>query len=321
MISTYPVVTHLPHPPGYGLRDHCLLSIAAATDSGVPPEQDLSINGIQAFVNDGESIQLMILDGAPMECMLPVVVRSLLNRPGVLRRIARAVVVFVLPLLKFLLKFGPIRAALRKAVGINVCLTRPTSKGTVMIVSKEPAVPPAIDPNFLSTEMDRQALLTGLSLAENILAAKPVASIVTSINEGPANYPSSEDFVREACASYWHPTGTCAMGPCLDSALRVHGTKGLRVADASSLPVHPRVPTQAACMAVGAKCADLILHGGKSPRQFTSGGAHGTIENVDRDTVTAVVMWHARLSSPPPPPRPSLPPSSPHPISGFICIL
>merc|ERR1712194_766750 len=42
-------------------------------------------------------------------------------------------------------------------------------------------------------------------------------------------------------------------------------------------------------MAVGAKCADLILHGGKSPRQFTSGGGHGTIENVDRDTVTVVL--------------------------------
>mmetsp|Transcript_133608 Transcript_133608/g.427233 ORF Transcript_133608/g.427233 Transcript_133608/m.427233 type:complete len:133 (+) Transcript_133608:1175-1573(+) len=126
-----------------------------------------------------------------------------------------------------------------------------------MIRSSDPARAPAIDPNILGSEEDRQAMLGGLALAQRIFAAEPVAKVAKVVN-GPGKQRLPE-WIRENCGSYWHPTGTCAIGPCLDNELRVLGLRALRVADASALPVHPRVPTQAACMAVGWRCAELLL--------------------------------------------------------------
>ena len=64
--------------------------------------------------------------------------------------------------------------------------------------------------------------------------------------------------IKKACLPYHHSTGTCSIGNCLDGQLRFKGINCLRVADASSLPFHPRVPTNASSMAVGARCASLI---------------------------------------------------------------
>jgi choline dehydrogenase len=60
--------------------------------------------------------------------------------------------------------------------------------------------------------------------------------------------------------SYFHPTGTCALGAVLGPRLEVPGVKGLRVADASVLPRTPGAGTVAACMMVGRRAADLVLN-------------------------------------------------------------
>ncbi len=62
-------------------------------------------------------------------------------------------------------------------------------------------------------------------------------------------------FLRDACISYFHPVGTCAMGTGLqavvDSQLRVRGIEGLRIADASIMPAITSANTHAPCVMIG----------------------------------------------------------------------
>ena len=73
-----------------------------------------------------------------------------------------------------------------------------------------------------------------------------------------------ERFARRAVDTIYHPAGTCRMGPAADAAavvdaeLRVRGVEGLRIADASIMPDVVNAPTNAACVMIGEKCADLI---------------------------------------------------------------
>jgi choline dehydrogenase len=70
------------------------------------------------------------------------------------------------------------------------------------------------------------------------------------------------DYIRNYCGTIFHPSGTCKMGQdpgaVVDDRLRVHGLSGLRVADASIMPTVVSGNTNAACIMIGEKCADLL---------------------------------------------------------------
>ena len=72
----------------------------------------------------------------------------------------------------------------------------------------------------------------------------------------------AEAFVRASCSTFFHVGGTCAMGvgpeSVVDPDLRVHGVRGLRVVDASVMPVLPSCNTNAPVIAVAERAADLI---------------------------------------------------------------
>ena len=81
------------------------------------------------------------------------------------------------------------------------------------------------------------------------------------------NFSSDEDimqFIRNKAETLYHPTGTCKMGfdqeSVVDKNLKVHGIKGLRIADASIMPTLVSGNTNAACMMIGERCADFILN-------------------------------------------------------------
>jgi choline dehydrogenase len=69
-------------------------------------------------------------------------------------------------------------------------------------------------------------------------------------------------WIRRIVGGYWHPAGTCRMGvgpdAVTDPQLRVHGISGLRVADASVMPIIPNAPLNATVLAIAEKAADLI---------------------------------------------------------------
>jgi choline dehydrogenase len=143
---------------------------------------------------------------------------------------------------------------------------KPDGRGTVRLASPDPLAPPSILFDFLRTEYDMRAVVTGIRLARTI-AEQPALRpyIAEEIAPGPATTSDSdmEAFVRQTGISNHHPSSTCAMGTgtnsVVDPRLRVHGIDGLRVADASIMPSVVAGNTNAPSIMIGEKAADIIL--------------------------------------------------------------
>jgi len=143
---------------------------------------------------------------------------------------------------------------------------RPDGRGTVRLASPDPLAPPAISFDFLRTEYDMRAILTGIRLIRKI-AAQPALRpyIVEEMAPGPAVTSDAElaEFVRQTGVSNHHPSSSCAMGTgpnsVVDPRLRVHGIAGLRVADASIMPQVVAGNTNAPSIMIGEKAAAMIL--------------------------------------------------------------
>jgi choline dehydrogenase len=143
---------------------------------------------------------------------------------------------------------------------------RPEGRGTVRLGSPDPLAPPSVLFDYLRTEYDMQAMLFGLRLCRKIAeqpALKPY--IVHELTPGPSVATDAElsDYVRQSGVSNQHPTSSCAMGhgpnTVVDPRLRVHGIQGLRVADASIMPVAVGGNTNAPTIMIGEKAAAMIL--------------------------------------------------------------
>jgi len=150
---------------------------------------------------------------------------------------------------------------------LAVVLLRPKSMGSVTLRSADPLVPPAIDPRYLSDSEgeDIATLLNGLRLARRILAQEPLAGFVESELLPAADVRSDDDLrahIRQLSQTLYHPAGTCRMGSdplaVVDPELRVRGLDGLRVADASIIPVLPSGHTNWPTVMIAERAADLI---------------------------------------------------------------
>lgn len=144
---------------------------------------------------------------------------------------------------------------------------RPQSTGWVRAASSDPFADPIVQPNYLAHADDRRVLLDGVRLARQLLQTQALAHYADGETmPGPAVQSDDEllDFVRRYGVSSYHLNGTARMGPAtdpmavVDAQLRVHGTVGLRVADASIMPDIPSANTCAASMMIGEKAADLV---------------------------------------------------------------
>jgi len=153
-------------------------------------------------------------------------------------------------------------------VTIAVSLVRPRSRGSIALRSRDPLEPPRIRANYLEHPDDVRALVSGVRLVRELAASAAYARLrAEEIDPGPdAVTPHEiERFVRQRADTIYHPMGTCRMGPdtdpdaVVDARLRVRGVEGLRVADASIMPHAINAPTHAACVAIGARCAALVL--------------------------------------------------------------
>ena len=142
---------------------------------------------------------------------------------------------------------------------------KPTSRGSVTLRTPMPDSKPKVVCNFLTTEEDRRSLVEGVRIALEI-AAQPA---LKAVERAPFSVPASgseEDIMAwaiRASQTVYHPTSTCAMGSVVDSELRVYGTEGLRVVDASVMPTITRANTHAPTVMIAEKAADMIL--GKTP--------------------------------------------------------
>lgn len=158
------------------------------------------------------------------------------------------------------------RISRQRGITMNVNVLRSESTGSVHLKSADPAAPPAIRFNFLSAKHDRDGLLVALRKARELMATSPLTELAgEELAPGHAVQTDDEllDWVRRTAETTYHPVGTCRMGPdpmaVVDNELRVHGLRGLRVADASIMPTLTSGNTNAPCMMIGEKCAAMVL--------------------------------------------------------------
>jgi choline dehydrogenase-like flavoprotein len=150
-------------------------------------------------------------------------------------------------------------------MSLHVCGLRPKSRGAVRLAGPDVATAPLIDPNFLADPDDLETLVRGVEIVQRILAQPALARyggkfIYGTGRDGPETL---RRLVRERADTIYHPVGTCRMGvdegAVVDPTLRVRSVEGLRVADASIMPLLISGNTQAPSAMIGEKAADLIL--------------------------------------------------------------
>ena len=148
----------------------------------------------------------------------------------------------------------------------NCVLLRPESRGYVRIKSSDPREAPAINPNYLATQRDRETIVAGVAAMRRIFQAPAMARYIAEEIEPGLRCDNDEellDFIRRRGSTTYHPVGTCRMGQdqkaVVDDRLRVRGFAGLRVVDASIMPAVVSGNTNAATIMIGEKGADMIL--------------------------------------------------------------
>ncbi len=147
----------------------------------------------------------------------------------------------------------------------HVCLLQPKSRGQLQLASADPMAAPAIDPAFLSDGDDVHRLVRGFKLMRHVLQQPALASLGGRELQASASAQSDqqiEEFIRNHGDTIYHPVGSCRMGPgpgdVVDAQLRVHGTQGLRVVDASIMPRIVSGNTNAPTIMIAEKAAQMI---------------------------------------------------------------
>lgn len=158
------------------------------------------------------------------------------------------------------------------AFQVHIDLMRPTSFGSVKLRSSDAAEPPRIVFNYLQTEQDRADMRAGARLVREILAQRVFADFLgeeLSPGRSVVGDVALDAWARQNTETGYHAAGTCKMGAgsdpeaVVDPELRVHGLEGLRVVDASIMPVIVSGNTNAPTVMIGEKGSDIVL--GRKP--------------------------------------------------------
>lgn len=165
-------------------------------------------------------------------------------------------------------------------------LQYPFSKGSIHIPAMRDGRPttsddpPVIDPKYNAGpggQVDFRMMVAAQKFGDRICCTKPLSNIIVArVLPPPSRDPDAEegefaDWLRDSTITDWHPVGTCAMGGkgaedgfVVDGRLKVHGVRGLRVVDASIMPLQIGGHLQATVYAIGEKGASMILEDWKN---------------------------------------------------------
>ena len=162
-----------------------------------------------------------------------------------------------------------------RKVTVAPTLVSVASRGQLRLRSTDPRWHPEIDPAYYDDQADLDAMVAGVQRVVETVASGAAGAVRRPAV--PAREPRARrrseivEHLRQHTQTLYHPVGTCAMGSgeqaVVDPELRVRGVEGLRVADASVMPVVPAGNTNAPTVMVGEKAADLIrgrAHGGEA---------------------------------------------------------
>lgn len=150
---------------------------------------------------------------------------------------------------------------------IRVGPLSPGSRGSISLRSADPSDPPLIRANYLAHRRDVDTTVAGVHLMREVVAQKAFAGVRgRELAPGPAYQTDKQlaDWLVDAAMTTLHPVGSCRMGndaeAVVDAQLCVHGTRGLRVVDASIMPVITRGNTNAPAIMIAEKASDMILN-------------------------------------------------------------
>ena len=153
----------------------------------------------------------------------------------------------------------------RSGTTLGAFQVRPHSRVSVHVGSTDPSAAPTIEANHLQADTDRRLTVAGLRLIRRI-AAQPALNKFIKRELLPGKQVSSDEkllaYAGAAGQTSWHPIGTCRMGSdpgaVVDPELRVRGVDGLHIADASIMPTMVSTNTNAPCIMIGERAADLV---------------------------------------------------------------
>jgi choline dehydrogenase len=223
---------------GQNLQDHILVSGIVYQHKGKMPDRPADSNAVEAelYLSSG-------VDGYETDINL------------VLEQLAIATP-------EAAARFG---APPQEGFTIAPALIQPTSRGEVRLASANWKDAPIIEPRYLSTDRDLSALVRAIEVARE-LGNQAAFNGVREAEIVPGAKATSKkdllDLARTASASFGHAIGTAKIGSgpdaVVDSQLRVHGVRGLRVADASVIPSIISAPTNPAAYMIGGRAVEMI---------------------------------------------------------------
>jgi choline dehydrogenase-like flavoprotein len=161
-------------------------------------------------------------------------------------------------------QYWPFQRPQPDGFGYRVVLLKPESRGRVQTVSRDVTAAPKIYQNFLESERDWQALRAGVRVARELSHHPAVAKFIErEVLPGPEVVTDAaiDAHIRATASTAHHPVGTCKMAAdadpmgVVDAKLRVRGVKGLRVVDASAMPVIISGPPNAVVIMMAEKAA------------------------------------------------------------------
>jgi choline dehydrogenase len=237
-------ITPVVNLPGVGknLQDHVLVSGVVFKYKGKMPDRPVDGNAVEAEVYLSSGLSSHPADINLVLEQLPIAT------PEAATRFA---------------------APPKEGFTIAPALVQPSSRGQVRLASGDWHDAPIIESNYLSTDRDMAAVVRAIEAARELGRQKAMDGVREGeIVPGPSATSRQDlvDLARTASASFGHAVGTAKMGSgpdaVVDSNLRVHGLRGLRVADASVMPTVVAAPTNAPSIMIGGRAAALIGAGG-----------------------------------------------------------
>ena len=154
----------------------------------------------------------------------------------------------------------------KKYATILAGIMHPFARGSVHINSSDPNTKPILDPKYLSTPYDFEALRQAVKFTRKLSLTPPFNGLWTDAYDGDLSIDTDEEweqYVRNNVWTFFHPLGTCAMLPkkengVVDHELRVYGLEALRIVDASVVPIIVSGHIQTALYGIAERAAEMV---------------------------------------------------------------
>ncbi|MCB1502397.1 MAG: choline dehydrogenase [Bauldia sp.] len=256
------VVRHLPGV-GRNLQDHVDVCLVYEITQPVSLYSDLRVDRLTSAIVKGALFGTGVATTFPYEGGA-----FLRSRPGL---VAPDIQAHFMPALEKTANLhwpklrGSARVGDNHGVTIRVGPVNPEARGHLTLRSADPRDPPKIFANYLGTEFDKRTTVAGVRLLREVMRQPAFADVIgPELAPGPDKVSDAAlfEWLKQAGGTTLHPVGTCKMGPdeeaVVDHKLKVHGIAGLRVADASIMPVIASGNTNAPTIMIGEKAADMM---------------------------------------------------------------